>query len=599
MRSARLVTVLLSIVLISSTAVAEEDTRRPAKPTVIQGMTSHYDLKYLPPDRYSGDESSLRGDYELMLDLHIPKEGKGPFPVVIYVHGGSWSGGTKEGQQQFAQELAKRGFAFCSLNYILIPKGIFPQVWWDFHNAVRFLRKNADKYNIDPLRFGAYGLSAGGWVISSGAVPGGDMLATQRGGNGAITAADLVAQGGKVKARSSDDDYAWLKPMRDPAPAWPGEAGGFSALSWDFAYHVARGDAASPSVQQWIGKGAKPKDYDEIVKAGVRLTLTEMTAEKYAGQLLHLPAFFKRETKEASHAIDLDGKPGKLLGEVILDFFERELKSPSARPPSPEIYPVPRVVTGPTDVTMLAPRGATIHYTTDGSEPTTSSPVFKAAFTVNPGAIVRAISAAPGMTPSGATRAHFVQGTPAPAITGPDKLPDAVTGQPYSVTFKSDKSKARWQVLGDVTPYVPWRAKDLVYPNGMKMDAEKGTWSGTPTKPGRYWVQVWVNEAPGTVAGYRNYRWVVTGTDLGDVAKPAGEVNDNNVDLAVLHNWPAKNINELLEAMKAERLRNVSPSETGDKQYKLLVHRDDKAKATATVKAYITQNAALKIAWND
>ena len=53
----------------------------------------------------------------------------------------------------------------------------------------------------------------------------------------------------------------------------------------------------------------------------------------------------------------------------------------------------------------------------------------------------------------------------------------------------------------------------LIYPNGMLMDTD-GVWSGTPTKPGTYWLQVWVNGEPGSIASHRDYLWTVTGEDL-------------------------------------------------------------------------------------
>lgn len=588
-RTTPALTPLLALLTLLCATLPTHAQKERGKPTVIEGMTSHHNLQYLPPDRYSGDEASLRGDYELVLDLHIPKEGKGPFPVVFYVHGGSWSGGTKEGQQQVAQELAKRGIAYCAFNYILRPKGIFPQVWWDFHNAARYLRKHAQTYHLDPLRFGAYGISAGGWVISSASMPGGDYFATST-NNGAVHIADLLKQGGKTKARGPDDEFAWLKPMRDPAPAWPGEAGGFSALAWDFAYHVASGDAASPSVQQWTGQGARPKNFDQITAAGVRLTLTEMTAPKYAGQHVHVPPFYKRGTNEASDALDLEGRPGKLLGDVMMDFFVRELTSPAARPPAPEIYPVPRIVTGPTQVSLLAPRGATIHFTLDGSEPTTASPIYQTPFTITPGTTVKAISAAPGMTPSGPATARFLAGTPAPRVTGPDRLPDARTGQPYAITFSADKAKVRWQMLGDLSPYVPWQKKDLVYPNHMKLDADTGVWSGTPTMPGVYWLQVWVNEGPGMPAGYRNYRWTVTGQAL-DAASTEVAQSDRNQQLATLKSWPKAQAQALLDALAAARLRVVTPHAPGDAQVMLVVHADDRVAAASLVKAFVTAHA--------
>jgi len=509
--------VLLACLVLGITSVFAQGVK-PIKRTVVDGMNNYVDLKYLSEDRYTGDIVSPRGDYEMMLSLHVPKTGKGPFPVVFYVHGGAWSDYNKEGGQQIAQELASRGIAYCSLNYMLLPKGVWPQIYWDFHNAARFLRKNADKYNIDPLRFGAYGISAGGWLISLASMPNENYW--QTGQTSVLSTSQIQAFKGERIIVKKDEDrlgpYGIFKPIHDPAPAWPGEAGGFSALAWDFSYSAEAGDASSPVVQQWVGQGARAAYAEKLTAAGGHVTYTELTNAKFVGKGVHVPPFYNRGSGPGeADALDLDGKPGKTLGVVMVDFFVRELMTPAARPPSPEIYPIPRIINAPTQVTMVAPRGAEIHYTTDGTAPTEASPVYKEAITVKPGTTVKAITVAPAMSPSGANSAEFLAGKVPPTVTGPETLPDGETGKPYSITFTASVPKGRWQINGDLA-YSDFRKNGAapVYPNGMHFDFDAGTWAGTPTKPGKYWVQIWVAEATGMMAGYRNYNWTVTGKEL-------------------------------------------------------------------------------------
>lgn len=97
------------------------------------------------------------------LDLFVPK-GDGPFPLVIYVHGGSWEGGSKDGNA--AASIAAKGFAVASINYRLSNHAVFPAQIEDCRAAVRFLRSNAKKYKLNSDRFGAVGLSAGGHLVS-------------------------------------------------------------------------------------------------------------------------------------------------------------------------------------------------------------------------------------------------------------------------------------------------------------------------------------------------------------------------------------------------------------------------------------------------
>ena len=62
--------------------------------------------------------------------------------------------------------LLRRGFAVASINYRLSQQAVFPAQIQDCKAAVRFLRKNADKYHLNPDHFGAWGASAGGHLVA-------------------------------------------------------------------------------------------------------------------------------------------------------------------------------------------------------------------------------------------------------------------------------------------------------------------------------------------------------------------------------------------------------------------------------------------------
>ena len=107
---------------------------------------------------------------DLKLDLVRPGNGNGPHPALIFIHGGGWSGGNR---QEFSLKIklaAERGYVAVTVDYRLTsifvqdgPKANrFPVQIHDVKCAVRWLRANAEKYNIDPARIGAYGDSAGG-----------------------------------------------------------------------------------------------------------------------------------------------------------------------------------------------------------------------------------------------------------------------------------------------------------------------------------------------------------------------------------------------------------------------------------------------------
>ena len=101
------------------------------------------------------------------LDLYIP-EGVGPFPVVIMVHGGGFMFGDKADGAGLTgvDQLLAAGYAVASINYRLSGEVQYPAQIHDAKAAVRFLRANAATYNLNADKFGAWGASAGGNLVS-------------------------------------------------------------------------------------------------------------------------------------------------------------------------------------------------------------------------------------------------------------------------------------------------------------------------------------------------------------------------------------------------------------------------------------------------
>ncbi len=104
------------------------------------------------------------GARKLPLDLYRPVSDK-PTPLVIWIHGGGWRGGSKSGFGP-AGGLLARGYAVASVEYRLSGEAIFPAAIADCKAAVSFLRLNAKRYNLDPDNFGVWGSSAGGHLVA-------------------------------------------------------------------------------------------------------------------------------------------------------------------------------------------------------------------------------------------------------------------------------------------------------------------------------------------------------------------------------------------------------------------------------------------------
>lgn len=99
------------------------------------------------------------------LDLYVPKSG-GDYPLIIWIHGGGWAAGDKEGCPPLHSGFIDRGFAVASINYRLSGDAIFPAQIQDCKAAIRWLRAHAKQYRINSDQFGAWGSSAGGHLVA-------------------------------------------------------------------------------------------------------------------------------------------------------------------------------------------------------------------------------------------------------------------------------------------------------------------------------------------------------------------------------------------------------------------------------------------------
>src|SRR5262245_39996103 len=97
-----------------------------------------------PSVRHQDDVVFARvSDEVLRLDMALPAEGKGPFPAVVCLHGGGWTGGTRKQMAQTIDVLARRGYIAVAPDYRLAPKHRFPAAIEDCKATVRWLRANA------------------------------------------------------------------------------------------------------------------------------------------------------------------------------------------------------------------------------------------------------------------------------------------------------------------------------------------------------------------------------------------------------------------------------------------------------------------------
>lgn len=126
---------------------------------------------------FLADDPYLGAGRKETMDAYLPSDAFGkPRPAVLLIHGGGWYGGDKRGarEQNIGNTLAMQGYAVFSINYALNRgtgpgggKGRFETLAWpgnlfDCKSALRYLRREANRFGIDRERIGVMGCSAGG-----------------------------------------------------------------------------------------------------------------------------------------------------------------------------------------------------------------------------------------------------------------------------------------------------------------------------------------------------------------------------------------------------------------------------------------------------
>lgn len=150
-----LLTILLALLFQANQLVAQPG-QGPGGKKPQNAETSWIKTKYL--DLAYASESPAQ-----KLDIYLPNEGVGPFPVIISIHGGAFKFGDKaDGQLTPMLEGLKHGYAVVGVNYRLSGEALYPAQINDIKAAIRFLRANASEYNLDKEKFATWGGSAGG-----------------------------------------------------------------------------------------------------------------------------------------------------------------------------------------------------------------------------------------------------------------------------------------------------------------------------------------------------------------------------------------------------------------------------------------------------
>ena len=259
--------------------------------------------------RVERDVVYSEGDGEKLLMDVYHGDGPGPHPAVLLVHGGGWLGGTKEGYNAMGPRLAAHGFTACSINYRLAPKYPYPAAMDDCHHAIRWLRANAKRFDIDPEHVGALGDSAGGHLVAligvRDARPGTDReLSKYRSRPDAVVsnygAHELVRM--------------WqIEQAHKPLTEWLGGPPEQFAKVYREASPVAMADRKAPPFLIIHGDQDKvnPPEQSDLLQAA-------LVKQKVDSTRLVIPG--------AGHGWALDSEQGRMAEAATLEFLDKHLK---------------------------------------------------------------------------------------------------------------------------------------------------------------------------------------------------------------------------------------------------------------------------------
>ncbi|GER92161.1 putative lipase LipH [Dictyobacter vulcani] len=120
-------------------------------------------LSYTPEPVKQSENRTIPGPGgELPIRVYTP-EGSGPFPIVLYFHGGGWVIGDLDSEDDICRSLTNHvGCVVVSVDYRLAPEHKFPAAPEDCYAALQWVATHTDEIHGDPTRIAVAGTSAGG-----------------------------------------------------------------------------------------------------------------------------------------------------------------------------------------------------------------------------------------------------------------------------------------------------------------------------------------------------------------------------------------------------------------------------------------------------
>lgn len=277
--------------------------------------------KHVPADIVTRRDLAYGPGPDERFDINRPQGADGPLPAIVWVHGGGWVAGSKEGVANYLKVLAGRGYATIGLEYSTGLGSAYPRPVEQVNAALRHLVENAADLGIDPGRIVLAGDSAGAQIAAQVALIVTDPTYAARLGMAPpldpaqLAAAILVSGAFDMEAVALDGDYGWF--VRTVLWAYSGTRNFMS----DERFRLA-------SVTEHVSPGFPPA----FITSGNGDPLTPQAvalAERLAGLGVRVDSlFFPADHVPPlphEYQFNLDGAPGRqalermmaLVGEVV------------------------------------------------------------------------------------------------------------------------------------------------------------------------------------------------------------------------------------------------------------------------------------------
>ena len=121
-------------------------------------------FKVMQDISYAGTDNARQ---TLDLALPIKRTSDKPLPVIAFIHGGGWRGGSKDGGLNRIRSFLKSGnYAGVSIGYRLSNEAKWPAQIHDCKAAIRWVKANAVKHGLDGSKIAVHGTSAGGHLVA-------------------------------------------------------------------------------------------------------------------------------------------------------------------------------------------------------------------------------------------------------------------------------------------------------------------------------------------------------------------------------------------------------------------------------------------------